>query len=186
MKARIRSIAIPMAVGFIVTLAMMWHQIVGHLPMSDLSQGMASIKRSVLAETHSVNPGAMQAVPRDSAGAVSGPESEAEVPPSDSNGPPLPLLFNVSAHTSIGRLVVGQPPRREVQRQVDVINQSDEPLDLAILETGATPAEAGQVRLMVPPRQQAHVGTEAGLKLEPGDQVTLRSKGYQEMTTTVD
>jgi hypothetical protein len=123
------------------------------------------------------------------------PEPAPEVPTWDDGGPPLPIMFAVSSHPawhledaeddSAGDgdpQPTGQPG---VARQVDVLNESSDPLVITVLAVDVPTQEATQAQLFVPPHAQAHAGSESGLKLDQGYQVTLRSRGYQQMTQTV-
>ena len=66
------------------------------------------------------------------------------------------------------------------ERELDLVNNSDEALTITILV-----ADAPKAQLFVPPGVEQRLGTDSGLDLEPGSQVTLRSHGYRELTETV-
>ncbi len=109
-----------------------------------------------------------------------------EVPASDDNGPPLPVMLAVSSHP--GQVEDEDDPSADphpVARSVDIANTSSDQLVLTVLAMNEATHNPSHVVVVVRPNGQWHVGTESGLKLEPGDTVTLRSAGYHELTTTV-
>ena len=73
-----------------------------------------------------------------------------------------------------------------VAREVDVVNISSDLLSITVMAVNPPTGEQTLAQLLVPPNTQAHIGSESALKLEPGYAVTLRSRGYREMTTTVN
>lgn len=116
-------------------------------------------------------------------------EPTAEVPSSDDSGPPLPVLLAVSSHP--GRVAddaddgADSAARLEAARQVDLFNTSDEALAVTVLALDVPTQVTTRAQLIISPHSQAHVGSESGLKLDPGTEVALRSSGYRELTTTV-
>ena len=100
----------------------------------------------------------------------------------------MPLMVRVSTQPleeegeKASDILTSQP---SVTRQVAVLNTSDNLLNLTVMAMDAATHQTTLAQVLVPPHGQGHVGTESGLRLEPGSAVTLRSSGYQEITTTV-
>jgi hypothetical protein len=113
-------------------------------------------------------------------------EQGIEVPPSDDAGPPLPVMLAFSSHPGDADADNATPPGPAgVVRQVDLYNTSDEPLAVTVLALDVPTQETTRAQVFMSPHALGHVGTEAGLKLDPGNQVALRSRGYRELTGTV-
>ena len=93
--------------------------------------------------------------------------------------------WRANAHPGPRQQAVDGDTAPGVARQVDVVNTSGELLNLTVMAVDLPTQAMTSAQLLVPPNGQAHVGSESGLKLEPGSAVTLRSRGYQEVTTTV-
>ena len=111
-----------------------------------------------------------------------------DVPLADDASPPLPVMLSVSAHPGPphGEDSQGSTPGMPtVARQVDVINESSQPLDLMVLVVDLPTQESTRAAWLLPANAEAHLGTESGLKIEPGDVVTLQSRGFRPLTQTV-
>jgi hypothetical protein len=116
------------------------------------------------------------------------PAPALEVPPSDDSGPPLPVWLRVSLVPAQNEDDEdGAPPtdRPALERQLDLFNDSGEPLQLIVLGVNALTGETTPAQVLVAPQSEAHVGSESGLKLEPGYQVSVRSRGFRELTQAV-
>lgn len=97
-----------------------------------------------------------------------------EAPPSDpADGRALPVMLAIRAGTL-------QAESHDGGRELDLVNTSDEPLTITVLV-----ADVPKGDFFVPPRVEQHLGTESGLELEPGSQVTLRSPGFEDLSQTV-
>ncbi len=136
---------------------------------------------------------ASQSIPVNSAPAPV-PAPAVEVPSSDDAGPPLPVMLAVTSHPS---RPLDDPDDADggddgaptvqpgVARQVDLLNESGDLLSITVLAVNVPTQDTTRADLLLPPHAQVHAGSESGLKLGPGYQVTLRSRGYQQMTETV-
>jgi hypothetical protein len=113
------------------------------------------------------------------------PPAAIEVPPPDYSGPPLPVLFAISSHPATRRADDDAGVGDGLRRQVDIANNSGELLEITILAVDTPTQQTSSAQVLLPPHGQAHAGSETGLKLEPGEQIALRSSGYQELTATV-
>jgi hypothetical protein len=174
--------------SFGLTLAALWMQRAPNVPVA--LPGRAALSRVWAAL--SARPSAPAAA---TAAAVAAPPAralppDADVPAYDMSGPPLPVMFAVSSvrgpvaeddadDASVPSNRIG------VTRQVDLVNESDAPLEITVLATYVPTQETTQAQLFVPPHGQAHAGRESGLKLEPGYQIALHGRGYQELVETV-
>lgn len=175
--------------GFAVTLAVPWILRAPSAPAA--LPGRAALSRFWSSVVPHVSPAAVSAATPGAAPprAPYAPYSSPEVPPYDVSGPPLPVMLATSSHAgraeddADGDTVDSN--RVVLVRQVDLVNESDEPLEITVLATDVPTQETTQAQLFVPPHAQAHVDSESGLKLEPGYQVALRSRGFQELTQTV-
>jgi hypothetical protein len=175
-----------MILGFTVTFALLRSP---HLPSASAAPSTTGPTTS----WQDSSPGATGTVASGSAN-VTAPETPAsmaasgaaiEPPPADARGLPLPVMLAVSAHPGPRQQAVDGDTAPGVARQVDVVNTSGELLNLTVMAVDLPTQAMTSAQLLVPPNGQAHVGSESGLKLEPGSAVTLRSRGYQEVTTTV-
>jgi hypothetical protein len=192
-----------MVLSFTVTFAVLRHPSVAPPPVAAVPR--SSLRTAALPEQRA-RPAAVAArvapvapaeslSPKPAPVRAPAPEPAPEVPTWDDGGPPLPIMFAVSSHPAWHRedaeddgagdgdpQPTGQPG---VARQVDVLNESSDPLVITVLAVNVPTQETTQTELFVPPHAQAHAGSESGLKLDEGYQVTLRSRGYQQMTQTV-
>ncbi len=187
-----------MVLSFAVTFAGLWHQrtprpaALASVPgrpswtVASTKQGPRPIAAGAVVDT-------IQSIPVKFASAPV-PTPPIEVPSSDDTGPSLPVMLAVSSHLSLpfddpndadsgdDEAPALQP---DVARQVDLLNESDDLLSITVLAVDVPTQDTTRADLLLPPHGQAHAGREAGLKLGPGYEVTLRSRGYQQMTQTV-
>jgi len=180
----IRAIAVLVILGFALTFALEWSHRMPRSALLSSGKGAATtLSPAALPATNPSSPATIQAA-RTRGGT---PAPTTVVPPSEDNGPALPVLFAVSSH----------PARKQVDdagaaigsygiaRQVDVVNNSSDPLAITVVAVDVPTQERTVAELLVPPNAEEHAGSESGLKLAPGYQVTLRSRGYRELTQIV-
>jgi hypothetical protein len=192
-----RTLAIALVIlGFMATLAILWPR--GAPSPKTESPANRSAAKSWLGGwsmpkawsdlPFAAKPPAARAAPRTAAPA------EDEVPPADYAGPALPVLFAISSYPGRPRVVETDddtqaatvaPDQPDLVRQVDIFNTSGDLLQITVLALDMPTGQTTHAFRLVPPHAQAHVGSEAGLKLDPGNQVTLRARGYQDLTETV-
>jgi hypothetical protein len=161
-----------MLLGFAGTMAVHWSDIAQWwsqaAPRAWPSAPLATIRR-LLATS----------VPRSAADAGSAPSGSAQ--PGASEPPPvesgdeaaLPVMLAIRTGAPSADAPGGE-------RELDLVNNSEQPLTIAVLVAGVPKAE-----LFAPPGTEHHLGAESGLALEPGASVTLRSSGYQDLNETV-
>lgn len=89
-------------------------------------------------------------------------------PPTETfEGPPLPVMFNVTP------------------AEVHVKNSSDNPLAVTVLDENQSTRHTSQAHVLLAPNGETTVGSEDGLNMQSGDQVTVRSSGFSVLTATV-
>jgi hypothetical protein len=186
-----QQIYVPLAMavlGFAVTFFILRPARGPLMPVPSGSMVVPSAWRRILlpAQTRPPDP-VVTAAPASRAPTTPPAPSAPEAPSSDDNGPPLPVMLSVSSRP--GQIQDDDDDRdadpNPVVRDVDIVNTSSDLLSISVLAVDASTQKATHALVIVRPNGQAHVGTESGLKLEPGDTVTLRSKGYRESTTSV-
>jgi hypothetical protein len=174
-----------MVLSFAVTIAVKWPGRAAREPVP--SAGLTLPNRRVSA-------GLVRQSPRTLVAHIAPPSPAyaqapaIEVPPSDNTGPILPLMFAISSHPGSRQDAADDDPNPTAQplaRQVDLVNNSSVALKVTVLAMNLPTQQTTRAELFLPPNAQAHMGSESGLKLESGDQVILRSRGYQELTETV-
>jgi len=174
---QIRAILALMLLGFAGTMAVHW---------SELSQWWShrappALSLVQLAALRTIVPASSSRAASAAGSAASGGGAlraenvpVMEPPPLDStDGPPLPVMLAVRSGAPRSDSPAGDT-------ELDLVNTSDEALTITILV-----ADAPKAQLFVPPGVEQHLGTDSGLDLEPGSQVTLRSSGYRQLTETV-
>ncbi len=111
-----------------------------------------------------------------------------EAPQPNYDGPPLPVLFAVTGETVRGRgpNADGEPvDPSQVVNIANIANSSDQPLALTIIAVNASTQKTAQVSLFLTPGGRQALGPDAGLRLDSGDQITLRSQGFHDFVATV-
>jgi hypothetical protein len=112
-------------------------------------------------------------------------------PPANLDGPPLPLLVALSIRPADprGPDPAGPAPDgsqdQASQNQVDISNSSDQLLALTVIDVNASSQKTSSTQVLLPPNGQAHLGAEARLAMQSGDEVTVRSAGFRDLTRTV-
>ena len=124
------------------------------------------------------------------------PQVQAESPPehrvaatinasntSNYDGPELPIVFAFSERSvyttednEAGNLVNVSKRLKEGI----ISNSSGKPLSITAIEVNLPTQETSQIQLLLGPGAQKHFGSEQGLKMNSGDQLTLRSESYRD------
>jgi D-lyxose ketol-isomerase len=97
-------------------------------------------------------------------------------------------LFAVTGETVRGRgpNADGEPvDPSQVVNIANIANSSDQPLALTIIAVNASTQKTAQVSLFLTPGGRQALGPDAGLRLDSGDQITLRSQGFHDFVATV-
>lgn len=177
---QIRPIIGFMILGFLVTLAAEWRELADWRAPHALARAPLAAVRWIFPTLASSSERTLPSTPRgassaDPAGQGVGNTAPIEAEsPGDGVEPALPVM--VAFRTR--RAPPGDSPANG--RELDLLNTSDQALTITVLI-----ADAPRAQLFMLPRDEEHLGTEAGLELEPGSPLTLRSAGYRELTETV-
>ena len=65
------------------------------------------------------------------------------------------------------------------------MNESDQSFNITAIEVNLATLEASQAGFLLAKGAQKHFGIDDGLKMQSGDQLTLRSAGFRDMTRTI-
>jgi len=192
MPTQIRSIALTMVVSFCLALAYFWWQ--QHPParvqLVTLAPIAANQRTSVPA------PPLPHDQPTDIAPVSASPQRAPAVPETlqpDYDGPPLPVLFAVTTESVTRGESDADQPHAEGEpadtptsvKRANISNTSDQPLDVTVIAVNMPTQKTSQASLFLTPGGQQSLGPDAGLRMESGDQVTLRSRGFHDLTETV-
>jgi hypothetical protein len=95
-------------------------------------------------------------------------------------GPPLPVMFNVTQQN-------GEESAGELAgiAEVHIKNSSDGPLAVTVLDENQSTRHTSQAHVLLAPNGETSIGAEDGLNMQSGDQVTVRSSGFSVLTATV-
>jgi hypothetical protein len=99
-----------------------------------------------------------------------------------SNGPELPVIFNITDRTIMVNDPEGaEPSYRRTEKEAILMNSADQRFAITAIETNLPTMESSEAQLVLPPKGQLHFGSEWGLKMLPGDQLTLRSPPFRDL-----
>jgi len=126
----------------------------------------------------------MIAQPAERAGERPLPISQAqETPASDDYGPELPVVFAFSERYVYTTEEDADGQTANVSKRVKegiISNSSDKPLTITATEVNIATQETSQAQFVLSVGMQKHFGSDQGLKMISGDQMTLRSPTYRE------
>jgi hypothetical protein len=122
-----------------------------------------------------------QNVPPSAAAPAASPARPA--PEANVGGPPLPVLFKVTQRTV--RSEESAQAEMVNVAEAHILNPSDNPLAVTVIDVNLPTMETSRTQVMMGPNTEAHVGTDEGLTMRSGDQITLRSAGFSDLTLTV-
>ena len=109
------------------------------------------------------------------------------VPPRNEDGPPMPVVFSISSRVvndaadSAGAAQVGS---RRILEGV-VYNTSDQNLQLTVTEQNPETLDISQTQLLVLRGVQQRFGSDDGLKMASGAEITLHSDPYRDQSQRV-
>ncbi len=110
------------------------------------------------------------------------------MPPPNYDGPPVPVLVSFTAAPAAApgnrrrSNAGGEPP--EILRNASVLNllnSSDKTLELTVIDVNMSTLKTTQTSVFLPPRGSQNLGQS----MESGDEITLRSPEFQDLTQTV-
>jgi hypothetical protein len=111
-----------------------------------------------------------------------------EAPPSNYDGPVLPIVFAFSdryVYTAEDN-DEGNPVNVSKRVKEGIIsNSSDKPLAITMTEVNIATQETSQTQIVLGAGTQKHFGTDLGLKMISGDQMTLRSPSYRDLVQQI-
>lgn len=116
------------------------------------------------------------------------PQASALAPPPNYDGPPLPVLFNIASQTVPAGLpdADGQPIDTPTSvNMANLLNTSDRLLNITVIDFSASDQKTSQASMLLTPGGRLNFGPDNGLNMESGDQITLRSSGFRDLTQTV-
>ena len=111
-----------------------------------------------------------------------------EMPTSNYDGPDLPIVFAFSERSIYTTEEDGDGKMVNVSKHVKegiISNSSDKPLTITATEVNIATQETSQMQFVLGAGTQKHIGPDQGLKMIPGDQMTLRSPTYRESVQLV-
>ena len=111
-----------------------------------------------------------------------------EAPPSNYDGPVLPIVFAFSERSVYTTEDNDEGNPVNVSKRVKegiISNTSDKPLTITATEVNIATQETSQTQVVLGAGTQKHFGTDLGLKMISGDQMTLRSPSYRELVQQI-
>ncbi len=190
---------ITMAVSFAISFSILWWQ----RKTADLAVPTADLVRAARTssvESMQISRPAQQSLPAlsrppsaDPAGSISRPaaagkESPAtEIPPNNYDGPELPVMFVFGTSPMVVNPEEGSGGSRTVKEMNDgiVSNLSENPLSLTVTEVNVPTQETWQAQISIGKGGMVHFGVNQGLKMQSGDQITLRSPSFRDLTRDI-
>jgi hypothetical protein len=134
-------------------------------------------------------PTPMVAGPADRASVPPVPGNRAQETPSDNyDGPDLPIVFAFSERATYTAEENDEGKLVNVSRQVKegiISNSSGEPLTITATEVNIATQETSQTQFVLSAGTQKHFGSNQGLKMLSGDQLTLRSPSYKDFSQQI-
>ena len=188
---------ITMAVSFAVTFSILWWQ----RKTADLTAPMAGLTHTARTSSPESMPTGgpeQQPLPIASRGAsaeassvskqgAAHKESQAEAPANNYDAPELPVMFVFGTSPMIVQPEEGSGGVRAVKEMNDgiVSNLSENPLSLAVTEVNVSTQETWQAQISLAKGGMMHFGVNQGLKMQSGDQITLRSPSFRDLTRDI-
>jgi hypothetical protein len=111
-----------------------------------------------------------------------------DIPPKNYDGPEMPLVFAAVPNTVYVKEEDADGTTRHVNKEVNegiVMNESDKSFNITAVEVNFATMETSTAGFLLAKGAQKHFGIDDGLKMQSGDQLTLRSAGYRDMTRTI-
>jgi hypothetical protein len=190
-----RSIIVTMAVIFAATFGLLWWQrhraepATARVPVSS-SRAMPSLPAQVPMEEAPVAGGLrpMPAPPVRSKMLPPPVAKPAQDPPSNHDGPALPVIFQVINKSVFEKEKDAEGNMERVTRRVNrgvVINSSDQPLLITASEVNLATLDTQRTQFVLGPAMQKYIGPSDGLNMESGDQITLRAENYRDLAQQI-
>jgi hypothetical protein len=111
-----------------------------------------------------------------------------ETPPNNYDGEDLPVVFAFSERATYTSEENDEGKLVNVSKRVKegiVTNASDKPLTIIAIEVNIATQDTSQTQFVLSGGMQKHFGTDQGLKMISGDQMTLRSPTYKDLVQPI-
>lgn len=180
-------LVVTMLMSFIISFSVMWWQ---RKQAPRAPQGPTAPGTSIL---HSIpGPASLQAERPAGVRSALGPGTvtvgtQATENASDSEvKPELPVMFNIVKTTAYvdDENRAGAKIAKDVYEAI-VSNGAEKTLDFTVVETNLPTMEKSESEFTLAPGNQRHFGVGQRLKMLSGDELTLRSHGYREITKSI-
>jgi hypothetical protein len=109
-------------------------------------------------------------------------------PPSNYDGPPMQVIFSIVNRNIYATEDDSDGVTRNVTKNVNeviLVNSSDQPLTITATELNPSTQETVQAQFFMAVGMQRHIGPDQGLKMLSGDEITLRSPSYRDLTQSI-
>ena len=100
----------------------------------------------------------------------------------------MPLVFEAVHNTVYVKEEDADGIVRHVNKDVSegiIMNESDHSFSITAIEVNLSTLETSKAGFLLAKGAQKHFGIDDGLKMQSGDQLTLRSAGFRDMTRTI-
>jgi hypothetical protein len=184
----IRLAVVTVAASFVATFGYLWWQ---HGPLWPVAapparQAGPSISRLPPKPQPVNSPPIRAPAPEPGAPPVaSRPAATITVPAANFDGPTLPLLVSFAT-------VVARPGDEEnsaegvgdeaTRGQIDIQSTSDQLLAVTVIDVNVAKQKTSSTQVLLSPNARAHISADSGLPIESGDDITLRSSGFRDMS----
>jgi hypothetical protein len=111
-----------------------------------------------------------------------------DIPPKNDDGPEMPLVFEAVHNTVYVKEEDADGTSHHVNKEVSegiIVNESDQSFNITAIEVNLSTLETSKAGFLLAKGAQKHFGIDDGLKMQSGDQLTLRSAGFRDMTRTI-
>jgi len=121
------------------------------------------------------------------------PPPEPEPPPvsppqrpraANPDAPALPVLYRLG-HRIVRASDDASPEEMISVSDVHLSSSSDVPLFITVVDVSRPAMDTSQAQVMVGANAETQVGTDNGLRMQSGDQITLKSPGFSDVTFSI-
>ncbi len=100
----------------------------------------------------------------------------------------MPLVFEAVHNTVYVKEEDADGTTHHVNKEISegiIVNESDQSFNITAIEVNLSTLETSKAGFLLAKGAQKHFGIDDGLKMQSGDQLTLRSAGFRDMTRTI-
>jgi len=183
-------IAVTILVGVAVSCAALYWQRNRPLPPSDIphAAAIASVATESAATAPALNrPAPPPATTPEAVHPAPKPKPD-EIPGDNYAGDDLPVVFAISERTIYTTEEKADGELVNVTKRVKegvISNSSEQLLTITATEVDIPTQESSTAQIILPAGAQKHFGTDQGLKMISGDQITLRSRSYRNLVQLI-